>query len=173
MAFAESRYGTDPDTFIEGYDGGIWQVDEKILRQTQNVTLHSILSSPRGFYDLLLTHLNVDWSAVIWSDLRIPLFSGLAARIFFELSYNDIPPVEDLLAQGLFWKSSGFNTDDMDTAESFVEANVASQSIDSTIIGEYSNQVCVCVCACVHVCACVNACVHACVCRSEPSHSGG
>ena len=69
VAFVESRDGTDPDTFREGYNGGIWQVDERILRQTQNVTLHPILPSPGGILEGLLEELNVDWSAIIWSDL--------------------------------------------------------------------------------------------------------
>ena len=121
VAFAESRDGTDPETFREGYNGGIWQVDERILRITQNVTLHPILSSPGGIFETLLGRLNVDWSAIMWRDLRIPLFSALAARIFFELADDDIPPIGNLREQGAFWKSSGFNNNSLDTVEFFVE----------------------------------------------------
>ena len=138
VAFVESRDGTDPDTFREGYNGGIWQVDEIILRQTQNVTLHPILSSPGGIFERLLEELYVDWSAIVWRDLRIPLFSGLAARIFFELADSDIPAITDLPGQGTFWKSSGFNTDELDTAPSFVESIAVLESIDITRISEYS-----------------------------------
>lgn len=49
LAYVESRDGTDPKTYRQGYDGGIWQV--------------STLSSPRLFplLDILLL-LKVSWS---------------------------------------------------------------------------------------------------------------
>ena len=137
MAYVESRDGTDPDTFREGYNGGIWQVDERILRITQNVTLHPILSSPGGIFETLLGRLNVDWSAITWRNLRIPLLSGLAARIFFELADSDIPPRENICDQAIFWKSSGFNTNEFDSVLSFVEAIIELESINTTVISEY------------------------------------
>ena len=39
VAFVESRDGTDTETFREGYNGGIWQVDGDVFLQTQNFTL--------------------------------------------------------------------------------------------------------------------------------------
>ena len=137
MAYVESRDGTDPGTFREGYNGGIWQVDEMILRQTQNDNMYPILSSPGGIFDRLLEELNVNWSAVVWRDLRVPLFSGLAARIFFELADSDIPPRENICDQAIFWKSSGFNTNEFGSVISFVEAIIELESINTTAISEY------------------------------------
>ena len=125
VAFAESKDGITPDTFgaISSYNGGIWQVDEAILQETQDINLHPELIANGGIYQRLAgSSLSVDWSAATWQDLQAPLFSGLAARIFFELANSDIPPIGDVQAQGEFWKSSGFNNNIDDTVESFVEA---------------------------------------------------
>ncbi len=121
VAFVESRDGLDPSTYREGYCGGIWQVDEAVLLQTQNVTANPQLSAEGGLYERLLgSSLRIDWAAVRWDDLKIPLFSGLAARIFFDISPLAIPPIGKVREQGKFWKSSGFNTNDNDTVERFV-----------------------------------------------------
>ena len=121
VAFVESRDGTDTETFRDGYDGGIWQVDGDVFLQTQNFTLNPQLIENGGIYQRLLgSSLRVDWAAVSWEDLRIPLFSGLAARIFFYLSMFEIPPIGSIEEQGRFWKKSGFNRNDNDTVELFV-----------------------------------------------------
>lgn len=123
LAFAETVDGTAADTFREGYNGGIWQVDEAILMKTQDVVAHPELISRGGIFERLGgSSLSVDWSAATWKDLQIPLFSGLAARIFFELVDSDIPPIGNVRGQAEFWKNSGFNSDSTDTVQSFVDS---------------------------------------------------
>ena len=122
VAFVESRDGTAPDTFREGYNGGIWQVDEMVFQFTQSTALNPQLVEVGGIYQRLLeSSLRVNWRAVRWADLRVPLFSALAARIYFELSSLKIPPIGNVKAQGQFWKDSNFNTREEDTVAFFVE----------------------------------------------------
>lgn len=122
VAFAESRDGLDPDTFREGYNGGIWQVDEQNFLKTTDRMRFPFLTAPGGIYERLLrSDLGLDWAVAVWEDLRRPLISALAARIFFELAEDEIPGVGDVRGQGQFWKSSGFNDNDEDTVEEFVE----------------------------------------------------
>ena len=113
VAHIESGDGLDEDTFREGYNGGIWQVDEAIFQKTRNMTLLH-----QGIYERLLMDLGVDWSIVMWEDLRTPLISALAARLFFKTVEENIP----IVGQAEFWKSSGFNTNDEDTVEFFTQS---------------------------------------------------
>lgn len=125
VAHAESRDGLDPDTFRDDYNGGIWQVDEQnFLKTTDRATFPS-LTEPGGIYERLLSDLNLDWTVAVWEDLRKPLISAVAARIFFELADDDIPDIGDVQRQGEFWKSSGFNTNDEDTVGEFVNSVTA------------------------------------------------
>ena len=121
VACVESRDGLDPDTFRQGYNGGIWQVDERVFMETQDITTHPILISSGGIYERLLSTLGLDWNIATWADLRRPLLSAIAARIFFELAAEDIPDIGDVLGQGEFWKRSGFNTNSYDTVKFFLQ----------------------------------------------------
>ena len=121
VAFVESRDGLDEDTFRPGYNGGIWQVDEAVFMKTQNTTAHPSLTAAGGVYERLLSTLGFDWSLATWANLRSPLVSAIAARIFFDLAAEDIPDIGNVLGQAEFWKSSGFNTNSNDTIELFVQ----------------------------------------------------
>lgn len=119
VAFAESRDGLDSDTFRQGYNGGIWQVDEANFLKTQNITAHPSLAGI--FTRLSQSVFELEWGLAVWEDLRVPLISAVAARIFFEIAEDTIPDIGNVRGQGEFWKNSGFNTNDMDTVELFVE----------------------------------------------------
>ena len=119
VAYVESRDGLDPDTFRDGYCGGIWQVNEDVFQETSNVTAHPVLL---GTYENIKIFFDIEWLAVRWQDLRRPLLSVLAARIFFQLADGDIPGIGDLRGQGSYWKSTGFNTNPEDTVDNFTEA---------------------------------------------------
>ena len=122
VAFVESSDGRDADTFREDYHGGIWQVDEVNFVKTTDTMAHPVLSEVGGIYERLLSSsLNLDWTVAVWTDLRRPLISAVAARIFFELSESEIPDIGDVEGQGEFWKDTEFNTNDEDTVEEFVE----------------------------------------------------
>lgn len=113
----ETRDGLDNDTYREGYDGGIWQVDEAIFNETQDNETHAQLAD---YFEQLLTNLGVDWPSIQWVDLRRPLFSALAARLYLTLVDKPIPMAGDLRAQGSYWKRY-YNRNPLDTVELFVE----------------------------------------------------
>ena len=147
VAYAESKDGTDPSTFRKGYNGGIWQVDEAVLLETQNAS-NPLIGYRRGIYQKLIgSTLSLDWSQANWKDMRIPIFSALAARIYFEIAGYSIPASEDVQDQGLFWKDSGYNTNNADTVETFVEAvaELLSKgtilSINSVFLTELGNSI--------------------------------
>lgn len=134
VAHAESRDGLDSDTFRDGYNGGIWQVDEQNFLKTTDRVTFPFLTEPGGIYEMLLQSvLNLDWTVAVWEDLRKPLISAVAARIFFELAEDDIPDIGDVQGQGEFWKSSGFNTINEDTVEVFVD-RVTTLELEGTVI---------------------------------------
>lgn len=78
VAYVESKDGTESFTYRSGYDGGIWQMDQTAFLGTMDVTSHPEL---RDKYNMIASRLGIEWTSVLWSDLRKPLFSGLAARL--------------------------------------------------------------------------------------------
>lgn len=119
VAYVESQYGLAPDTFREGYHGGIWQVDQQIFLVTQDVTSHPELIASGGIYEGIAEAFNINWPAISWLDLRKPLVSALAARIYFELDAVDIPPAGKVNDQGEFWKNTSYNVNDEDTVSGY------------------------------------------------------
>ena len=99
IAYVESRDGTDLDTYRSGYHGGIWQVDESAFRDTQDFTSHPELLAK---YEMIRMEFGIDWlQAVQWMDLRKPLYSGIAARLFISNIPSEIPC--DIAGQGNYW----------------------------------------------------------------------
>ncbi|XP_064616192.1 uncharacterized protein LOC135480311 [Liolophura sinensis] len=98
LAFVESRDGNNGNTYRNGYDGGIWQVDNDKFLLTQT-SAHT----KSYFTHIRQSNLHIDWSQVSWTDLRIPLYSGLAARLYTEVMSKgqDIP--REISKQAEFW----------------------------------------------------------------------
>ena len=80
IAFMESQDGTAEFTHRSDFHGGIWQVDEATFSDTQNTTKHPELTSQ---YQKIMEAFKINWLNITWEDLRVPLYSGLAARLFF------------------------------------------------------------------------------------------
>ena len=119
IAYAETRDGVDINTFRAGYNGGIWQVDEAIFNQTQNTAANPGLLQ---LYPQLMASFGIDWpNATTWADLRRPLFSALAARLFFTTVSDPIPVAGDLRGQGEYWKNN-YNSDAADTVQGFIDS---------------------------------------------------
>ena len=100
IAYVETRDGTAENTYRQGYNGGIWAVDENIFNDTQNINIYPRL---RAKFDQIRRQFNADWCSVRWSDLRKPLYSAIAARL---ASYNfprTIPKARDISAQAQLW----------------------------------------------------------------------
>ena len=106
IAFVESRDGTGSNTYRRSYDGGIWQVDESAFRDTQNTERYPALRT--RYYEKIMSAFRIDWPQVRWSDLRIPLYSGLAARLF--LLNIPLPKPCDIAGQAAFWNTH-YNSD--------------------------------------------------------------
>ena len=117
IAYVESKDGTDPGTYRHGYYGGIWQVDLTGFRATQDTRAHPRL---RGRFDRIQEKFGIDWRQVQWQDLRKPLYSGLAARLFLSNIPASIPAASDLRAQGQYWKVHYNSASGAGTVDKFV-----------------------------------------------------
>ena len=96
IAFVESEDGTNSTTYREGYHGGIWAVDEEKFLATQNITF--------SITQQISVVFGIDWIAAEWNDLRRPLYSALAARIFLHTVTETIPLSTDIQAQAQYWQ---------------------------------------------------------------------
>ncbi|XP_076438556.1 uncharacterized protein LOC143277563 [Babylonia areolata] len=99
LAYVESHDGTDPKTYRQGYDGGIWQVDRSMLTATQ-----SCANIIKRECDIIKQEFGIDWTKVTWSQLRIPLYSGLAASLYLiqRLANSHVIP-GDIAGQADIW----------------------------------------------------------------------
>jgi hypothetical protein len=99
IAYVESKFGQDSNTYRSGYYGGIWQLDETGFNNTKNVASYPTLSAN---YTRINQEFNINWPSVQWSDLEKPLYSGLAARLFLSTIPTAIPGT--VLEQANYWK---------------------------------------------------------------------
>ncbi len=128
LAFVESADGTDADTYRPGYDGGIWQVDEDQFLDTQDTSNPDLVAT----YQPIADAFGIDWLSVQWPDLRIPLYSGIAARLVLLIPGIDPLPC-DISGQGQFWMTN-YNTNGTEaeyTAGVQELRNVESKSVAS------------------------------------------
>ena len=100
IAYVETRDGTLSGTFREGYNGGIWAVDEDAFRSTQNTDAFARLPAKIEQIEELL---HINWLDAEWGDLRKPLYSALAARLIIFYAPASVPPPNDLMGQAQFW----------------------------------------------------------------------
>ena len=100
IAYVETRDGTDPETYRDEYDGGIWAVDLDLLEATQNTTQYQGLINLH--LDISATF-SIEWSSVQWSDLRRPLYSALAARLYMYTVPHPIPISSEIESQAVYW----------------------------------------------------------------------
>jgi receptor-type tyrosine-protein phosphatase Q len=100
-AFVESMHGKHPNTYRDGYHGGIWQVDEIGFKDTQDVRSHPGLTAK---FAKIERDFGIDWSKVKYEDLRKPLYSAIAARLKYSNVESAIPPSNQLYKQAEYWK---------------------------------------------------------------------
>ena len=100
IAYVETRDGTAENTYRQGYNGGIWAVDENIFNDTQNINIYPRL---RAKFDQIRRQFNIDWCSVRWSDLRKPLYSAIAGRLALYNFPRTIPKASDVSAQSQLW----------------------------------------------------------------------
>ena len=111
VAYVESKDGTHSATYRSGYHGGIWQVDKIGFEDTKNTASHPKLQTKFDAIKKSFTGADgnpLDWRSVEWSDLRKPLYSGLAARLLLTNIPAAIP--SDIPGQADYWKKH-YNTE--------------------------------------------------------------
>ena len=128
IAQHESLNGEHSGTFSnkngKAYHGGIFQVDEKGFKDTQNISSHPGLKKK---FDKIKKELGIDWTTVKWEDLRKPLYSALAARLLLTLAYDPktktSPPIpKDKKGQADYWKKY-YNKSGKGTPKKFLDSN--------------------------------------------------
>jgi hypothetical protein len=109
VAFVESADGLDPDTFRDGYHGGIWQVDKDMFD-----VVKSEAKSLRVYLGKIKQVFGIDFSTCTWEELRRPLYSSLGAKLFIILQMKNgagkIP--ENEKEQAEFWQNHYRNRGD-------------------------------------------------------------
>ena len=115
VAFVESRDGTDANTYRSGYHGGIWQVDRAAFLGTQDTSSHFRLLAN---FNKIREAFGIDWPSVQWNELRMPLYSGIAARLFLLNNPLEIPG--DIPGQANYWNRF-YNQEEAGTVEKFIE----------------------------------------------------
>ena len=126
IAFVETRDGTNPNTFREGYNGGIWAVDEDAFMSTKGTCQNKRLFAKTRQIE---QELQINWHDVEWVDLRKPLHSALAARLVIFNAPRSVPPANDLVGQAQFWIEH-YNRDG--NTESFIQTSTG-------LVGKFTN----------------------------------
>ena len=88
IARVESKDWLDDSTYTEGYHGGLWQVDEPIFLVTQDNTSYPILTDKHKHVS---DQFDIDWMTLQWRELRVPLWSGVAACLYMCIIDEEIP----------------------------------------------------------------------------------
>ena len=117
IAFVETQFGSNRETFNEGMNGGIWAVSEGAFTSTQ-IGSHPLLV--RKCEQIMLIF-GIKWKAVQWIELSKPLYSALAAQLVLFTAPKSIPSDSDIIAQAQFWREN-YNADGVD--QDFINASI-------------------------------------------------
>ena len=60
-------------------------------------------SSLAPFHEEIKNYFGIDWSVVIWEDLRKPLYSGLAARLYMQWNSGGVSIGTSVEEQATYW----------------------------------------------------------------------
>ena len=77
------------------------QVDLIGFTDTKDVAAHPGLTRK---FESIHSRLGIDWTSVEWSDLRKPLYSAIASRLFVSNVPEPIPNSADIDGQARYWK---------------------------------------------------------------------
>ncbi|CAH0768235.1 unnamed protein product [Bemisia tabaci] len=104
VAYTESKFGEEPATYREGYNGGIWQFDR--FKTTQfDAQSNGTTPELRSIHTAIRDTLGINWMQAKEEDMLKPLYSALAASIYIELTRLTRGPIPDVIkAQDMFWK---------------------------------------------------------------------
>lgn len=79
MSYVESQDGAQYP--LDDPDGGIWRMSREILEETQRYNYPQLLADICRIFC-------IEWSNVRYSDLRMPLYSGLTVRMYLFHLHN-------------------------------------------------------------------------------------
>lgn len=99
IAHVETADGTNQTTYRPTFNGGIWAL---------NQTTFDSLSITNDQRNGILSFFGIDWSSVIWSDLRKPLYSSLAARLFIS-QLSNVLNLSNASTQAMLWANEYTN----------------------------------------------------------------
>ena len=121
IAYVETGDGTDDDSYTgSNSDGGIWQLSLAKYSSTKTVSSQLLQG--------ISTCFNINWASTVWSDLRKPFYSAIAARLYLEVISNSIPLSTDISGQGSYWAnyytSSGGTQSDFVTAVYVLDSDI-------------------------------------------------
>ena len=91
------------------------QVDRDKFQVTQNIDAHPSL---QAYHDKIENLFGINWSQTEWKDLRQPLLSGLATRLYLQTIEEPIPEISDIAGQAKYWKQY-YNTNPDKSEETF------------------------------------------------------
>ena len=125
IAYVETRDGKDSDTYTPTNNGGIWQLSKSKYLQTKGSS--SVLTAP---VSSISSSFGITWSTTQWVDLRKPLYSALAARLYLYLISTSIPLGTNINGQASYWvnqyTSSAGTTSDFTSAVNFLQSSTGS-----------------------------------------------
>jgi hypothetical protein len=104
IAKVESRLGQDKNTYRKGYHGGVMQVDKVGYESTKDLKSHPKLKEK---FKAIESEFGIKWPDTKWEDLRDPLHSVIAARLFLSNIEKEIPSTKK--ARASYWKDN-YNT---------------------------------------------------------------
>ncbi|XP_061169390.1 matrilin-2-like, partial [Saccostrea echinata] len=138
MAYAASRDGEKSDTYLQGFHGGIWQINQQKFLLTQ--TSYNLRNQRNG----IQRNFSINWSRVTWSDLRKPLYSGIAAALYVqyvrERYRTTIPSTID--AQALFWtKEFGGQRNDFLAVNNLRQVSCDMKPVDLVFVVDESTSI--------------------------------
>ena len=120
IAYAETQDGNNPSTY-SNFNGGIWGLNETKYNETKT-NVHNMTQLEKAIPEISRI-LGIDWLNTTWDDLRKPLYSAIAARLYMLILVNctiDIPLGSEVSDQGVYWSS--YYTSSKGTASDFVDS---------------------------------------------------
>lgn len=104
VAYADTRDGENPFTYVIKYNGGIWHINETDLNKTRTDP------SLQQYREKIQKTLYIDWTTVSYNDLRKPLYSAIATELLaiLKTGNGNIPLTFDRQAE-LWSKDSARN----------------------------------------------------------------
>ena len=116
IAEVESNSGKHPNTYREGYHGGVMQVDEIGYEDTKDLKSHPELVEKHA---QIKETFGIDWMDTEWANLRDPLHSAIAARL--KLSNVKKPIPETAKGRAAYWKKHYNSSEGKGTAAKYLE----------------------------------------------------